>query len=135
MMKKIVLIFILISSIFSLNSCLLIGAGVYGVDQAASYSENLDYSVIDVSNSVLHVLREMPGVTITKNIITNQASEIDGDVNSERFKGTFSISVTRIADNSSTLTIKYDIFGDKVQSKRFLRNVKEDLHKNAALNK
>ncbi len=132
MMKKIVLIFILISSIFSLNSCLLIGAGVYGVDQAASYSENLDYSVIDVSNSVLHVLKEMPGVTITKNIITNQASEIDGDVNSERFKGTFSISVTRIADNSSTLSIKYDIFGDKVQSKRFLRNVKEDLHKNAA---
>ncbi len=132
MMKKIVLIFILISSTFSLNSCLLIGAGVYGVDQAASYSENLDYSVIDVSNSVLHVLREMPGVTITKNIITNQASEIDGDVNSERFKGTFSISVTRIADNSSTLTIKYDIFGDKVQSKRFLKNVKEDLHKNAA---
>lgn len=134
-MKKIVLIFILISSTFSLNSCLLIGVGVYGVDQAASYSENLDYSVIDVSNSVLHVLREMPGVTITKNIITNQASEIDGDVNSERFKGTFSISVTRIADNSSTLTIKYDIFGDKVQSKRFLRNVKEDLHKNAVLNK
>ncbi|WP_234394218.1 DUF3568 family protein, partial [Francisella orientalis] len=114
----------------SLNSCLLIGAGVYGVDQAASYSENLDYSVVEVNESVLNTLAKIPGVTITKNIITNQASEIDGSVNSRRFKGTFNISIARIADNSSTLTIKYDIFGDKVQSKRFLEDVKTDLHKN-----
>ena len=129
-MKKIVFLFILVFSALTLNSCLLIGAGVYGVDQAASYSENLDYSVVEVNKSVLHTLAKMPGVTITKNIITNQASEIDGSVNSRRFKGTFNISVARIANNSSTLTIKYDIFGDKVQSKRFLEDVKTDLHKN-----
>ncbi|MGX9894295.1 DUF3568 family protein [Francisella orientalis] len=123
-------LFILVFSTLSLNSCLLIGAGVYGVDQAASYSENLDYSVVEVNESVLNTLAKIPGVTITKNIITNQASEIDGSVNSRRFKGTFNISIARIADNSSTLTIKYDIFGDKVQSKRFLEDVKTDLHKN-----
>ncbi|APD41345.1 DUF3568 family protein [Francisella orientalis] len=129
-MKKIIFLFILVFSTLSLNSCLLIGAGVYGVDQAASYSENLDYSVVEVNESVLNTLAKIPGVTITKNIITNQASEIDGSVNSRRFKGTFNISIARIADNSSTLTIKYDIFGDKVQSKRFLEDVKTDLHKN-----
>nr|WP_041257334.1 DUF3568 family protein [Francisella orientalis] len=129
-MKKIIFLFILVFSTLSMNSCLLIGAGVYGVDQAASYSENLDYSVVEVNESVLNTLAKIPGVTITKNIITNQASEIDGSVNSRRFKGTFNISIARIADNSSTLTIKYDIFGDKVQSKRFLEDVKTDLHKN-----
>lgn len=58
----------LIFSTLALNSCLLIGAGVYGVDQAASYSENLDYSVVEVNKSVLDTLAKMPGVTITKTL-------------------------------------------------------------------
>ena len=67
-------------------------------------------------------------IKITKNIFTSDEAVIDADINSVKYHGTFKINIIKITDNASTLTIKYDIFGDKSKSKEFLNNVKQALH-------
>lgn len=123
-----IVISILLFCTLSLNSCILFAG--YAVDQQAIYSVNLDYPVTSISQAVLDQFRYNKNVKITKSIITSEKSVIEGSVNSKAYKGTFNIVVTKLTQGSSTLQIKYDIFGDKVRSQEFLQSVKDDLARN-----
>jgi hypothetical protein len=125
--KKFSLLFIVIC-LLNLNSCILFVP--YAVNQSATYSESFDYSVKDVSHAVLDQFKNNKNIKITKNIITDQESVINGDVDSKKYKGSFKIRVVKLTQSSSRLQIKYDIFGDKVRSEEFLENVRDDLNHN-----
>lgn len=124
-MKKIIKLTILAVIIINLNSCFLYAS--YAVNSVAQYSENYPHSVSEVYNVVLNKVQRKD-IKITKNIFTSDEAVIDADINSVKYHGTFKINIVKITDNASTLTIKYDIFGDKSKSKEFLNNVKQALH-------
>ena len=124
-MKKIIKLTILTVIIINLNSCFLYAS--YAVNSVAQYSENYPHSVSEVYNVVLNKVQRKD-IKITKNIFTSDEAVIDADINSVKYHGTFKINIVKITDNASTLTIKYDIFGDKSKSKEFLNNVKQALH-------
>jgi hypothetical protein len=110
--------------LLNLNSCILLGA--YAVNSAAEYSDNYPYSVSKVYAVVLDKVQR-DDITITKNVFTNDKAVIDADIKSKKYSGSFEVTISKIANNSSTLTIKYDIFGDKSKSKEFLKDVKRTL--------
>ncbi|QLE78502.1 DUF3568 family protein [Francisella sp. Scap27] len=126
-MKKIFCSIIIGSCLLNLNSCILIAGSSYAVDQEATYSKNFDYSVAQVSQAVLDLFKKNKNITITKKIITTEKSVIDGTVNSKKYKGSFTVSVVALTNISSTLEIKYDIFGDEVKSKELLEKINKDL--------
>ncbi|QIW10257.1 DUF3568 family protein [Francisella sp. LA112445] len=123
-MKKLFYVILLISYLVTLNGCLFVP---YAVEQEAEYSENFDYSVVQVSNSVLDLFKDNKNITLTKSIITNERAVIEGKVNSKKYQGTFSINIYQITENASKLEIKYDIFGNKVRSKELLSKVRKEL--------
>ncbi|ASG68023.1 hypothetical protein fh0823_05560 [Francisella halioticida] len=125
-MKKILLMVLLIPYILTLSSCILTA---YAVEQEAEYSENFDYSVEEVSYVVLDLFRNNKNIILTKNIITDDRTVIEGKVNSKKYKVTFSINIYEITKHAATLEIKYDIFGNRVKSKELLLRVKNELQK------
>ncbi|MED7788434.1 DUF3568 family protein [Francisella sp. 19X1-34] len=123
-MKKVLYLFLFISYLLALNSCLFIP---YAVEQEASYSENFDYSVEQVSYAVLDLFKNNKNITLTKKIITDERALIEGKVDSKKYKGTFSVNIYEIAKHAAKLKIKYDIFGDKVRSRELLFKVRKEL--------
>lgn len=115
---------ILLACTLSLNSCILFAS--YAINQEATYSENFDYPVESVAQAVLDQFRHNENITITQNIITNEKSVIGGKVDSRKYKGTFEITIDKITPEASTLNVKYDIFGDKVRSRKILQDVRDD---------
>ncbi|AIT08657.1 hypothetical protein LO80_00810 [Candidatus Francisella endociliophora] len=111
-----------------LNSCILFVP--YAIDQEATYSENFNYPAKSVAQAVLDQFRHNQNITLTEKTLTNEKSRINGKVDSRRYKGTFEITISEITPTSSTLEIKYDIFGDKVRSQELLQDVEDDLHQN-----
>lgn len=118
---------ILASCLLNLNSCILLAGSSYAVDQEATYSRNFDYTVTQVSQAVLNLFENNKNITITKKIVTTEESVINGEVNSKKYKGSFTITVVALTNTSSTLEIKYDIFGDEVKSKEILEKVNKAL--------
>lgn len=81
--EKLFYVILLISYLVTLNGCLFVP---YAVEQEAEYSENFDYSVVQVSNSVLDLFKDNKNITLTKSIITNERAVIEGKVNSKNIK-------------------------------------------------
>ncbi|WP_150468237.1 DUF3568 family protein [Francisella sp. SYW-9] len=123
-MKKVLYTILLISYLLTLNSCLFVP---YAVEQEAEYSENFDYSVVQVSYAVLDLFRNNKNITLTKKVITDERAVIEGKVNSKKYQGTFSVNIYEITEHAAKLEIKYDIFGNKVRSRELLEKVRKEL--------
>jgi len=128
MIMKMTKTIFLILSVLSLKSCMLFAIPVvYAVKQNATYSQDFDYNTLDVYQATLYKLDTLDGINITKNTYKRATNpyniEIDGTISSEKYKGKFVITIDKITYNSSKFTIKYDIFGDKIESKEFMLSI------------
>ena len=130
--KKIILCLLLVTSALTLNSCIIAALTVGGGTVAyidGSYSMNVESGYKDTYRAALKVVNDNDDyVLVSKNIDpTSNTAEIDGATKVD--SKNLSISIEKLTDNASKVTIKFGNFGDQAMSSTLMDQIQANLNK------
>lgn len=127
--KKIAIAGVLAVSALSLNSCWLIVAGAAGAGTVAyvqgKYSMNVNGNLKDVYNAAIEAVQSNDNYVVTKKTITATEAVIKGSTKVDATD--FSISIEKLTDKASKVTIKFGTFGDRAASETLMNKIQENL--------
>lgn len=130
-MKKIVIAGVLAVSVLSLNSCWLIVAGAAGAGAGTvayvqgKYSMNVNGSIKDLYNAAIEAAQSNDNYVISKKTITPTTASVNGSTKVDPTD--FSISIEKLTDKASKVTIKFGTFGDRAASEALMNKIQENL--------
>ena len=126
--KKIITASFLTVSALSLSSCwLLLGGAAGGATIAyvqGKYSMNMDGSIKEIYNRALEAVQNDDNLIITKKTITPTDAIIKG--NTKVDSTDFNISIEKLTENASKVTIKFGTFGDRTASATLMDEIQKN---------
>jgi hypothetical protein len=128
-MKKIVVAGVLAGSVLSLNSCWFLVAGAAGAGTVAyvqgKYTMNVNGSLKDVYNAAIEAAQSNDNYVISKKTITPTTASVNGSTKVDPTD--FSITIEKLTDKASKVTIKFGTFGDRAASEALMNQIQKDL--------
>ena len=126
--KKIIIASFLVASALSLSSCwLLLGAAAGGATIAyvqGKYSMNMDGNIKDVYNATIKAVQNDGDLVLTKKSITPTDATVQG--NTKVDSTDFSVTIGKLTDNASKVTIKFGTFGDRTASATLMDQIQKN---------
>ncbi len=126
--KKIIIASFLVVSALSLSSCwLLLGGAAGGATIAyvqGKYSMNMDGNIKDVYNATIKAVQNDGDLVLTKKSITPTDATVQG--NTKVDSTNFSVTIGKLTDNASKVTIKFGTFGDRTASATLMDQIQKN---------
>jgi len=125
--KKIITASFLVISALSLNSCWLLLAGAGGGTVAyvqGKYAMNMDGNIKDIYNATIEAVQSNEDFVLTKKSITPTDATVQG--NTKVDSTDFSVTIEKLTDNASKVTIKFGTFGDRTASATLMDRIQEN---------
>ncbi|QIV95347.1 uncharacterized protein DUF3568 [Allofrancisella inopinata] len=128
-LKKMIIAPALLTLTLLLNSCwLLVGAAGGGVAVAyaeGKYSMNMEGNLKSIYNAAIQAVQSNDDFVLTKKEITPTKANIEG---STKVNNTdFYISIEKLTDNASRVTIKFGAFGDRTASATLMDQIQKNV--------
>ena len=130
--KKIILIPMLILACLSLNSCLLllgtvavagVGAGTVAYIQG-TYTMNMDGSVVTVYNAAIKSVQDNDNLVMKIKTIKASEGSVSGTTKIDNTD--FKVEVKKLTNNSSEVSIKFGVFGDRKASELLMKEIEKN---------
>ena len=126
--KKIIIASFLVASALSLSSCwLLLGGAAGGATIAyvqGKYSMNMDGNIKDVYNATIKAVQNDGDLVLTKKSITPTDATVQG--NTKVDSTDFNVTIEKLTDNASKVTIKFGTFGDRTASATLMDQIQKN---------
>jgi hypothetical protein len=131
-LKRFLLIGIVLSSTLMLNSCLLllgtavvagVGAGTVAYIQG-TYTMNMDGSVVTVYNAAIKAVQDNDNLVMKIKTIKSSEGSISGTTKIDNTD--FKVEVKKLTNNSSEVSIKFGVFGDREASELLMKEIEKN---------
>ncbi len=129
--KRILLIGAVLSSALMLNSCvLLLGAAAVGVGAGTvayiqgTYTMNMDGSVVTVYNAAIKAVQDNDNLVMKMKTIKSSEGSISGTTKIDNTD--FKVEVKKLTNNSSEVSIKFGVFGDREASELLMKEIEKN---------
>ena len=126
--KKIVTASFLAVSALSLSSCwLLLGGAAGGATIAyvqGKYSMNMEGNIKDIYNATIQAVQSNEDFVLTKKSITPTEASVNGNTKVDTTD--FDVTIEKLTDNASKVTIKFGTFGDRTASATLMDQIQKN---------
>ena len=129
--KRVLLIGIVFTSTLMLNSCvLLLGAAAVGVGAGTvayiqgTYTMNMDGSVVTVYNAAIKAVQDDDNLVMKIKTIKSSEGSISGTTKIDNTD--FKVEVKKLTNNSSEVSIKFGVFGDREASELLMKKIEKN---------